>query len=765
MNIRLNRTLLASAAVLMTPATPLFAQSLNPDATQSPGNVGAQASDEIGVTDIVVTAQRRAENLQKSSLAISVVSQDALAQAGVTSATALTEVLPGVQVATGGPIPQIYIRGIGDFSGTSINNPSIALNVAGVYSARPAAAAGTFFDLDRLEVLKGPQGTLYGRNASGGAINIIPARPRLDRIGGAINLEVANFRSILADGAINLPVSDQLALRGAFQLSHRDGYLSDGGNDDIHQSVRLQALWQPSADVSLLLYGSYYHAGGVGPGYALYDPAGNPLGSPPRPPIAKFDPWTSTTDPRAAAILAATAPPPIFRPGDPDDLYQNNRFWNAQAELTVDLGFATLTALPAYQHATQDYRIFPAIDFQSRNQEGPETSETYSAEVRLSHVSDDLKWVVGGFYYHEDQVARNSLNNGFVQNIEVFYRVNTRSLAGFGEATYSLTDRLRVIGGLRYTQDRRAVLDGRDTDTNAGGITYSTFGGRATQSKLDYRAGLEFDVGPQNMLFATVATGFKSGGPQNNTSPAFKPETLRAYELGSRNRFFDNRLQVNVELFYLSYRNQQIQVIGPDAEGTIAAVIQNAGSARSYGADIDVIAKPTSHDTLSLNLEFNPTRYTSFVYEQPIFFIANGIMGCPITPTGEIGVVGPIGRVDCSGRDLIRAPRWSGSATYMHSFDLGAGSTLDVQGDFKFASRRELSSFFIANSVGRSYQTLNASITYSAKDSGLRITGFVRNITNEAVYTGVVLSNFAPGLAGGSISPPRTYGVRMGYRF
>jgi iron complex outermembrane receptor protein len=171
----------------------------------------------------VVTAERRPETLQKSSIALQVLGGEELERDGITQPKDLTLAIPGLAVGSGGPQPQYYIRGVGDLSSIALSNPAIATNLDGVYVARPVATNTNFFDVARVEVLKGPQGTLYGRNASGGAINVISNRPMLGDTTGYLSVEGGNFSATKGEGAINLPVSDTVALRAAFQVVNRDG--------------------------------------------------------------------------------------------------------------------------------------------------------------------------------------------------------------------------------------------------------------------------------------------------------------------------------------------------------------------------------------------------------------------------------------------------------------------------------------------------------------------------------------------------------------
>jgi iron complex outermembrane receptor protein len=335
----------------------------------------AKDADTGTLQEIIVTAQRREETIQKSSLAIQVIGASELKTAGVTDAKDLTLLVPGLQIGTGGPDTQIYIRGVGDFGASALSNPAVATNLDGVYLARPAAVAGQFYDIARIEVLKGPQGTLYGRNANGGAINIITNRPTFDHFGATADVEAGNYAAIKAEGAVNVPLSDQWAMRGAFQIVSHRGYLSDGTDDARQQGGRIETLWEPGRDVSLLLQGDYTHFGGNGPGFASRTPGTLP----------GTTRWLGTTDsrannaqfalPPAAALCVPTfilngmdtaipprglLPPPACDTGGAGpgvllvsglsrEAFEDNTIWGAHAELNWDLSWATLTVIPAYR--------------------------------------------------------------------------------------------------------------------------------------------------------------------------------------------------------------------------------------------------------------------------------------------------------------------------------------------------------------------------------------------------------------------------------
>jgi len=757
--------LLATAALAVFGAPSVMAQ----DAIAGRDDASAQATQGIG--DIVVTANRRVESVQKSSLAISVVGGAELAQAGVTQAADLASLVPGLTVSNGGATVQTYLRGVGSFATDASAESAIAYNINGVYISRPSGIGPIFFDLERVEVLKGPQGTLYGRNASGGAINLITRRPTQD-VTGTVSVDLGNYDLRRVTMAVGGGVTDTFAVRAAAQWTKRGGYLSDGYNDQDSISTRLTALWTPVSNVSLLVTGEYSHQQGMGEA---------PVKRSSLTPVPS-DHWQG---PSAGNIQQ---PPTAFIPGGTrinDDGFQDIRVAAISAELNVDFGPATLTFIPAYRDTDTRYLTYtPGFYFDTH-----ETSRQQSYELRLGHQSDALKWVAGLYYFNEDQTQFYVLHADPIQDGTVDSPIYTRSYAAFGEATYSITPSLRLIGGIRYSKDRKrqeglsvAYLPAPGTTSNYG---------RLSDDEVTWKGGVEYDLSPRNMLFATASTGYKAGGffpsvPAPNNS--FKPEKLTAFTVGSRNRFLDNRLQFNLEGFYWKYRNKQERFLGATPSGTTGLLTTNAGRATLYGASADLVFKPTPADTFHASVEYLHTKYDSFIYQvynpstNPAVLNSYPAQAttCRIGPVQAFTANDFIPAlrgdstqsVDCSGKPLVRAPKWTGSVSYEHVFDLGGGTTLTPGADGQFSSAQYLSPDFISSGRDNGYFTVNADLTLRLRN-GLSLQGWVRNLTRQAIYTGGFRYPFSRAVADGgdptlfyaNIRPPRTYGVSAAFNF
>ncbi|WP_162806614.1 TonB-dependent receptor [Sphingosinicella terrae] len=765
----------AASLATLAIATGAQAQDAPADEAQALETADAEgAGDQI--EDIVVTASRRAESVQDSSLSIAVLGGETLANAGVTQASDLGTVVPGLTVSLGGGTNQTYLRGVGSFATDASAESAIAYNINGVYISRPNGIGPIFFDLERVEVLKGPQGTLYGRNATGGAINLVTRRPTAG-ITGDFSVDIGNYDLIRVTGAVG-GGSDTFAVRAAVQYTDRDGYLTDGYDDQHSLAGRLTALWRPADNVDLLVTGEYVSVDSQGAATVKRSTLS---------PVPD-DPW------EGPSVGNAQQPPTAFIPGGTrirDDGFNLIDVWALSAELNVDLGGATLTFIPAYRDTRASYLTYtPGFYFDTA-----ETSQQQSYELRLGNDGDRLKWVAGVYYFDEDQTQLYELQALPIQRSIVNTTLDTRSWAAFGEATYSLTDTFRVIGGLRYSEDRKR----QGGFTNAFLPTVATISneGRRSFDDISWRAGLEYDVGPENMLFATAARGYKSGGffpsvPQPNNS--FEPETLTAFTVGSRNRFLGNTLQINLEGFYWKYRDKQERFLGATPSGTTGLLTTNAGRATLYGASLDLQWRPTPQGTFRAAVEYLHTNYDSFVYDvysPPIAPPFPGFVNSyPTEATGcTLGPVRPYAgndnpplppgvpvppalltdsqqSVDCSGMPLVRAPKWTGSAGYQHRFDLDGDHRIVAGADLQFASGQYLSPDFIESGRDDGYVSLNADLSFESTD-GYTITLWGRNLTDEAIYTGGGRYAFSRGVAAGgdptlfyaNIRAPRTYGV------
>ena len=741
----LSTTWLSGAAFAQSSSTPSVSPE-EPD-TQTSASVttaAAATGDESQVQDIVVTANRREETVQRSALAIQAFSADTIRTQGVSQAVDLSKLVQGLQIGVLGSTTQIYVRGIGDNSGNPLSNPGVAFNVDGIYVGRPEAVTSNFYDISRIEVLKGPQGTLYGRNASGGAINLITNSPDFSGFHGSLDASVGNYDLFRLEAAVNVPLSDTLAARIAVNRVKRSGYLTDNTADDDQLAGRLKLLFKPSDAVSLLLTGDIASVRGNGGGYVF------------RPKRPGSSSWEGSTDPRANAYVAANYNPLL--PAGGADSFVHNNFYNLSAQLDIDLGFANLTVIPAYRRAET-----AQVAYNASRLFVVSTADQYTGEVRLSHSSPGLKWVAGFYAFHEHNPGVLNTNKGPFVNATIPYNPKGTAYAGFGETTIGVTDGVRLILGARYTSENRKLTGTFTSNLTTPPTLLETFFGDKTFNSFTWKVGAEYDIAPRSLLFVTASTGFKSGGITQTVPPdnIYRPEKVLAFEVGLKNRFFDNRLQVNLEGFYWKLTDQQNAFLFFDSLGVNNFTVVNAGKGRIYGFNLDVVAKPTANDTLHLAAEYANSTYTDFQYRVPFFGYSPETSGCRNLGTVPGNSPLPLVTVDCSGFSLPHAPRWSGTADYTHSFDLVNEGIVEASVSGRFSAPLWLGLDYIPGARAPSFAILNAFVTYRSPTRNYSVTAFVRNINNGVELAGGQAPSFAPGLYSASISPPRTYGAQL----
>jgi iron complex outermembrane recepter protein len=737
-----------------------------------PATGEGDAANPTGLEEIVVTAQRRTESTQKASVSIDVVGADELTKRGVSTASGLNGLVPGLSVSVGAGGTLFYIRGVGDGASNSAASSPIALNIDGVPVSRSSSFSGSFFDVARVEVLRGPQGTLYGRNASGGIVNLLSNKPVIGDTSGSASVEIGDYSLRQVEGVANVAAGDTLALRAAFQTVRRDGYLTDGRNDQRTDAARLKALWQPDSDVNIVFSLDGARFGGLNTGRVFR-------------PNTTSNPWTGPGDPANNVI---SFPNLTKRSQGFVDSYQVN----ASTEINWDIGPVTLTVLPAYRYTNANTGgmsdLFFAEDY---------VAKQYSLETRLAHNGDRFKWVVGNFLFKERLHSVISTNNtkvalatagAFVGNptggqtvSSVIPKQNSGSYAFFADGTLEVVPDIRILGGLRYTHDDKQT-EARSITTayaasGAPTVTDVPFNRSKTWSAVTWKAGIEADFASASMFYATGSKGYKTGGFVPDTQVQYNPEYLTAFDVGVKNRFFDNRLQFNLSAFYWKYKNQQVSFVGVDAaSGILGPLINNAGKSTLYGFNVDLALKITPNDLLSGSVEYARTNYDSFIINtfRPGPAPAAGTLltnGCISGGSGGVNQV----INDCSGYALVRAPKWAGNVDYSHRFDLANGGDLTFGAHFNFSSRFNISAsnLISPNFYQNSYAKIDLDLTYKAPGERWELGVWGRNLTNQPVYdSGGSASSVTPQLGSGLAAPsvstvgaPRTYGARFRVKF
>ena len=730
-----------------------------------------------------MTAQRREESLQHAAIAVTAVSGDKLAQAGAVKVEDLTQLVPSLQVAAAaGPYPLFYMRGVGNFNGNALSDSALALNLDGVYLARPSSAAGMFYDISRLEVLKGPQGTLYGRNATGGAINVITNKPT-DDLSGEFTADFGNYRAKNFDGYINVPFSSVVKARLSVQSTEHAGYMSDGTDDDYGRAARLQVLITPSDELSIDTSADFYHQGGKGVGATLVQPGGFVDGNPR---LGNTSPAINAIYSQTFYFLAGNTFGPLLtktlliNPAD-TNVQQDNNYWGVSTNVDWKTDAGTLTVIPAYRHGSLDFTS-AAAGFLIQQQE---TDKQGSIEARFASNANQPLTYLGGIYYLNEKIDVGNATYDQEYNASAQqFDPSTESYAAFGRIGYAITESFRLNAGARFTDDHKS-FDGTLNAASTvcpGAFIPPPFGpqfcfggvGQVTQPSLPidehasdswrqttWRAGAEYDLSSASLLYAAVETGFKAGGFFfSHDDPTYQPEKITAYSIGSKNRFLDNRLQLNGELFYWIYKNQQVSHISVDSTGTVIFETDNVGKAKMKGFELEAEYLPMANTLITSDVDYLDAVYDSYSYLYPNLG-ATPVTSCPYALT----TTGADYTVNCGGRTPPQSPRWSANFGLQQTIPLGYGSVVGtINTHFQTETLTGLE--FSTLEEQPSYWLSNATLGYRAPQDRWSITGYVNNLANKTVIAGT----FAHPLAGAELTaatlrPPRTYGVRLGVKF
>ena len=793
-----------------TPTSPAGARSSTsnaPIAAPSSTPEGQQSGGSATLGEIIVTAQRRSETLQRAAVAVDVVGGRDLIKNTINEPTGLGFLVPALTPTPGG----FFLRGVGNFTPTPYADPAIAFNYDGVYIGRPSATSGFFFDLRRVEVLKGPQGTLYGRNATGGDINVIPEYPRLG--GGApsgyVTAGGGDYGYYDVEGAVNLPIGSDTAIRlSTNEFGHR-GYLSDGASDEDVRAERVQILHRFTQNLRLRVAADYEELGGAGEGsnyadrYTYNRTTGQFVETPSNLPRSE-----GLYDPSEQAFRTSTIAGPAGRDFEPiaDYPYQNEKFYGVNAELDYDTPYGQLVVEPQYRHGSPDNRTgVPGFTADLK-----EKDEQYGVETRFNGKRVSIfDYTVGAIYYHEANQGDYSINQQALAVYQNFDQT-TRSYAVFGRVTAHLTDRLRLTGGVRYTNDFKSfdgssqrltvvcvpavigvglcpnaplfnTVSSLDQETT---VPYpATSGGTAlispkpltldsrgdvttntsfTNDRVTYRGAVEYDLAPQSLLYGSVETGFRSGGFSLSTGyQIYKPEYIDAYTIGVKNRFLDNRLQLNLETFVWNYRDQQINHLGVDLAGQQGQFTQNIGHSVEEGAEAETRYLLTPDTVLSADVQYLDASYGSFSYQAPLGTPAQPVLtSCAqaVLPSAPM-----VRTVNCSGKQVFNAPKWT--------LNLGVEQTLHL-GDYNLVGSAE-TQYKTSRYIGFEYlpselQTptwqTNLELTFTPVVGPWSLQMYVHNVEDERYAVNANLFTFG-NLLTYSTSPPRTFGGRVSLKF
>lgn len=744
--VRATSVLLACTA----PAAALAAQAAQP----------ASATDSFELAEITVTAQHVQENLQRSAISAIVASGDTLIDRGITDNAGLAKLVPGITIAANNAYTNYNIRGITSGGVNALSDTAIAINYNQVSLATPSSASGLYFDLERVELVNGPQGTLYGRNATAGAINVVARRPVLGEFGGTIGADFGNYSALNVRGAFNVPLTDTMALRIAGQTVEHSGYYSDGASDQNDKAVRISFLAEPTENLSFYLTTDYAKTDSKGLGTTLQVPCGTSF-------CYVGNQWTGLGD-----LMSYL---PQQRPASYNDSY----FWGVTANVEWTTPYGTLTVVPAYRrhsaHTVANNASFGSLL-------GHDDPYQQSIEMRFqSPLENRFKYLVGvyglklnvsGIGGSETAAARSWSAN--------YYSSETESYAPFAQLTFGITDNFRLVAGGRYTTDKKSTSSLRYTLRNVGGLGVMpvpdhpptpsadvifnlALDESETWTKTTYKAGVEWDVTDTTFAYFDVRSGFKAGGfffapPGNNT---YDPENLTAYSFGIKNRFFNNRLQANIEGFLYDYKDQQLSVNLLLNQQQVVTT-QNVGNSKIKGVElvVDFLATPTTR--IGADVRWSTGDYDSLVYVQSTPKATSGVAStskCIVTPLGVQY------QWDCSGLGFINLPEWAYNLDITQSFRLFNGGTLAATANYRYTGSRDTSLLFTDGSRASPNKFMDASIQYRPASGNWDLTAYYNDLITNRSVTRAQATGSSGIVYFATSGRPRTYGLRTNYRF
>ncbi len=770
--------------------------------------------DQGGIAEIVVTARKTSENIQSVPVAVTALDAEDLASKQVLEVTDLARTAPSLTVSTGGtgPASIIYlaIRGQAQNSPNSLSDSSVGIYMDGVYVARPIVGNLGFLDMASAEVLRGPQGTLFGRNTTGGALNLTSNRPT-NEYEGMLKVGFGNYNYKTIEGMVNAPLSDAVGLRVAARYGTRDGYFRNTqigypqGSIDKDFVLRGTLVIAPvESNLKLTVIGDFVRyaddgnataVAAINPGILTLPSYGAFINSE----FARF-----VTPAQLPAFTAANSKwtDTFSRPRTGDaqiDTLQNNNEVDAIAgTIEWDLGGVNIKSITAYRKSFTDDSLdlhgFPT----SVNPFTPflpnatsafistYNNEQFSEELQLSGSLGALDWQTGVYYFKEsgDEQSRAFILGG-VQSARTLSDYSSRSVGAFAQLNYNVTDALRVTGGFRYTWDKRTI-DRHSTDNwrKPDSLEVCTVGPNAgltaaaapctdpRSANFKYPAwtlGADYRVSEQLFLYAKTSGASMSGGFNSRFVPApftqqFEPEKVRDAEVGFKGDFLDRRLRTNMAFFYAKQSNVQ-RIVNALVGTTLTQFVTNTGKVNAKGFEFEGTAVPWDGMELTGSLSYLDAKY---------------VRGSRTENQGTALV--PV-LVDRSGEPVTQAPKWTWNVGATQTFETSFGE-VSVHADYAYIANRamdaatartiaqggtqaNIDAIAIGNaaSVIKGYGLLNGRIAINLESPDIELAFWGRNLTNQAWFTNVFNNYTGLGATVQFQGAPRTYGATATIRF
>jgi iron complex outermembrane recepter protein len=717
-------------------------------------------TDTSGLGDIIVTAERRAASVQETPISITALSGKALQDAGITSTESLVNATPGLLVQRS-VVGKISIRGVGNENYTIAGDPGVAVHTDGVYIARASAGLFDLFDIQRVEVLRGPQGTLYGRNATGGVINIIPNTPT-DEFEAYASGEYGNYDKARFEGMLSGPLGGGLKARVAVLGAWRDGYtknifpgakargLGDLDNQDLW-AVRGQLQYDASDTFEARLAVEYLKDDSNLPAYKY-------LNQPNALPNENYLLNQRRTVSQGFELAIPGASRDV---GSDEDIFKTNQL-GLGLHLKFNIGDYTLKTITGFRDTDFNWlNDGDGADIFYVNYIQQDSTKQYSQEIQLaSPEGDQFSWIVGAFWFRETGDTFIALPFTFGAGLPFYIEINgsakTRALAGFGELNWKATDKLKITLGARYNNEKRSTEF--VYDINFGSLFRRNFDDSETFNSFTPRAVINYEATDDLNIYASATRGFKSGGYNLLAfQEKFDPEKVWSFEAGFKSTFADNRVRFNANIFYMDYKDMQVgQIVN------LSSVITNAARSRLYGLEAELQTKPLENLEIGGTLAYLNAKFKDFCTGDPTQPSAPISAGC--------NAANPI---QLSGNRLPRAPEWTLTGYFQVSDDFEGFGNLAFRGDIRYQSQVYFTQFnrsAAAQPPGveqKGYAIANARLTWTSGNEIFQVAAWMNNVFDKDYFTEVLESGaFNPQLVSqGYVAPPRTYGLTVSARF
>ena len=760
----------AASAIALSAVMPAMAQEETP-----------ASSDRRFLETVNVTAERREASQQDVPVAVTSIGETQLSEGDYLTTEDLAAQVPGLQIKSSfsASNPTIFIRGVGINDFNPGNSGAIGVMVDDLFYNSTIGQLFQLFDLQNIEVLKGPQGTLYGRNTTGGVLNIHTVKPGFEP-GGFVNMTYGRFNQFDLEGAVNIPLSDKLAVRlsgvsntrdGTREITFPDGSTTDKNNVDF-QAFRGQLLYQPTESLEILgkiEYGkssatsrSYESQGVINFGTGEYG-------------IVDYD---GVCGGRGAAICGdafgyTDDSDPFSGAENMKDTPEEVETKTFDLQINWDLGAFALTSVTGYLKADREALLeVDASPNRLTEEYINDGTEQFSQEIRVASQWDGPLSLIGGAFYLEDELKSQDFFElladanptpdteyfdlvNYIARIDRMYTQKTDTFAIFAQGDYDITPRLTATLGARFTwEDRSLDLTSWAGPVNAVPLSEpspvyyplldeSAFGQDSISfEEPTFRAALSYDVTDDVMVFGSVSRGFKSGGFNTGASSdpveasIVEPEKLLAYEVGIKSEWFDHSLRANASAFHYDY--QDLQVFGLAPSGVPTQTLFNADEATITGFEFDVTALPLDGLALTLAGTYLDAEYTDFV-----------------TPIGE----------DFSGKRMVASPEWSLVARARYESEpVWNGLRFVASADASYSDEQYFDTQNTARLSQGAYTLVNARVALQPISDKWELAAFVKNLTDEEyILDAFDVADFGyDELVYGN---PQTYGVSLTYRF